>query len=168
MVPGNPVSSRGCNSFSPFDEKRKGTWGEGAWRWALQWELSVRSWDESATQRKKRRGEKTHICLDRTKAYKCVRIRPRGIASFARLKKNNPKNEGSLLRCGGFVQPPLTSWFMLWRKTEKQTAYMLGNHTEDGGLFGIFMCTRTNQQNSLHRKSWCVSMLCMSASWYNF
>lgn len=165
MVPGNPVSSRGCNSFSPFDEKRKGTWGEGAWRWALQWELSVRSWDESATQRKKRRGEKTHICLDRTKAYKCVRIRPRGIASFARFKKN-PKKRGESFELWRLCTAP--SHLLVYavtedRKTEKQTAYMLGNHTEDGGLFGLFMCTRINQQNSLHRKSWCVSMLCMSA-----
>lgn len=73
-----------------------------AWHAALQWELSVRSWDESATQRRKRRGEKTHIHLDRTKEYKCARIRPRGIAPFACCK-----NKGSLLNCGGFVQPRL-------------------------------------------------------------
>lgn len=32
------------------------------------------------TQRRERRGEKTHAHLDGTKAYKCVRIRPGGIA----------------------------------------------------------------------------------------
>lgn len=69
-----------------------------AWHAALQWELSVRSWDESATQRRKRRGEKTHIHLDRTKAYTCARIRPKGIVPFACFK-----NKGILLNCGGFV-----------------------------------------------------------------
>lgn len=69
-----------------------------AWHAALQWELSVRSWDESATQRRKRRGEKTHIHLDRTKKYKCARIRPRGIAPFAGFK-----NKGSLWSCAGSV-----------------------------------------------------------------
>lgn len=113
MVPGNPVSSRGCNSFSPFGGKRKGYTRGRAWRSALQWELSVRSWDESATQRRKRRGEKTHRHLDRTKAYKCARIRPRGIASFACFK-----NKGNLLNCRGFVQPCLTYWFVLLLKTD--------------------------------------------------
>lgn len=47
-----------------------------AWHAALRSELSVRSGDESATQRRKRRGEKTHIHLDGTKAYKVARIRP--------------------------------------------------------------------------------------------
>lgn len=84
-----------------------------AWHAALQWELSVRSWDESATQRRKRRGEKTHIHLDRTKAYKCARIRPRGIAPFTCFK-----NKGSLLNCGGFVQHRLTSWFLPLLKTD--------------------------------------------------
>lgn len=47
---------------------------------ALQQELSVRSWDESATHRR-REGEKAHTCLDGT--YRCARIRPREIGPFA-------------------------------------------------------------------------------------
>lgn len=47
----------------------------GAWHSDLRWEHSVRSWDESATQEGGKR-RKTHIGLDRTKAYKCARIRP--------------------------------------------------------------------------------------------
>lgn len=116
-----------------------------AWHAALQWELSVRSWDESATQRRKRRGEKTHTHLDRTKAYKCVRIRPRGIAAFVCLK-----NKG-LLNCGGFVQPCLTSRFL--QLHYKQTDYMCGNSAENEGVLAFIgipghirkaLCTKKN------------------------
>lgn len=77
-----------------------------AWHAALQWELSVRSWDESATHGRKKRGEKTHTHLDRTKKYKCVITLGLHPEEFTCLK-----NRG-LLNCGGFVQPRLTSRFL--------------------------------------------------------
>lgn len=50
-------------------------------------ELFVRSWDESERQRGERR--ETHAHLDRTKAYNCMRIRPRGIPPFHASKQES-------------------------------------------------------------------------------
>lgn len=74
----------------------------------LQRELTVRSWDESVTQRRRGEGEKTHIHLDRTKAYKCVRIWPRGISRFVCLKSllHGFRAPGVSLRCLS-----VTTWF---------------------------------------------------------
>lgn len=124
-----------------------------AWHAALQWELSVRSWDESATQRRKRRGEKTHIHLDRTKKYKCARIRPWGIASFACFK-----NKGSLLNCGGFVQPCLTSWFLLLLKTD--SLYERKQCRRWMCAWHLKAYWETSAKANTPQK-WCVSMLCI-------
>lgn len=128
-----------------------------AWHAALQWELSVRSWDESATYRRKRRGEKTHIHLDRTKAYKCARITPRGIAPFACFQKQEEAFE--LQRLYGapshlLVPAATKNRRLVWVKTA-------GNR----GVSGIYRHSEIFQERSWHQnKPWCVSMLCMSAS----
>lgn len=128
-----------------------------AWHAALQWELSVRSWDESATQRRKRKGEKTHIHLDRTKAYKCARIRPRGIAPFACFKNKGESFELWRL-CTAPSHLPVPAATKNRQLIRVETAPKMEVCLAFIGILGNIwkaLCTKN---------PWCVSMLCISDS----